>query len=305
MIAQQHTAPEFTPYVTPSKTLVGCSGKHGFLRLGFELDAQGRSILRDWERRAPLIVQQALYFDEEMTEMPCVYILSSGGPNIEGDRYEQHITLKQGAFAHISTGAATKLAEMRHNYASLEQLIELDEAAYLEYLPEAMIPCRHSRYRSETTLRVAPTATLFYSEIWLSGRKYYKGGEQFQYDILSITTHGERPNREPLFHEKFIIRPKEHSPESIGQMNGYDVLGNILVLTPPPDADRIYEKIEPFIDIQQHIALGITRLPRQAGLNLKILGQDTQSVKRLIRKICSVVRLQIKGHVLFDEFPWR
>ena len=29
--------------------------------------------------RLPLIVQQELYFDEGMPEMPCVYILSSGG----------------------------------------------------------------------------------------------------------------------------------------------------------------------------------------------------------------------------------
>ncbi len=40
--------------------------KHGYLRLGFELDAEGKSILRDLDRRVPLIAQQELYFDEEM-----------------------------------------------------------------------------------------------------------------------------------------------------------------------------------------------------------------------------------------------
>ena len=60
-------------------------GKRGYLRLGFELDGRGRSILRDLERRAPIIVQQALYFDEQMPDLPCVYILSAGGPVVEGD----------------------------------------------------------------------------------------------------------------------------------------------------------------------------------------------------------------------------
>ncbi|MDE7141963.1 MAG: urease accessory protein UreD, partial [Muribaculaceae bacterium] len=104
-------AREMRPYTaTPRAMYVGAPGKHGYLRLGFELDSRGRSILRDLDRRAPLIVQQELYFDEEMPEMPCVYILSSGGPNVDGDRYRQVITLKKDAMAFVSTGAATKLA---------------------------------------------------------------------------------------------------------------------------------------------------------------------------------------------------
>ena len=78
-------------------------GKRGYLRLGFEQDNQGRSILRDLYRCAPLIVQQALYFDEQMPLLPCVYILSAGGPMVEGDRFEQHFALQPHSCAHIST----------------------------------------------------------------------------------------------------------------------------------------------------------------------------------------------------------
>ncbi|MDE7451555.1 MAG: urease accessory protein UreD, partial [Alistipes sp.] len=121
-------------------------GKRGYLYMGFELDRDGKSILRELERRTPIIVQQELYFDEAMPEMPCVYILSSGGPNVDGDRYEQHFVVRRDAFAHVSTGAATKLAEMRRNYSGMVQRFELEAGAYLEYLPEPVIPCRHTRY---------------------------------------------------------------------------------------------------------------------------------------------------------------
>ena len=95
---------EMAPYLdTPLAMYVGAPGKHGYLRLGFEIDPRGKSILRDLDRRAPLIVQQALYFDKGMPEMPCVYILSSGGPNVEGDRYQQDITMNKGSYAWIST----------------------------------------------------------------------------------------------------------------------------------------------------------------------------------------------------------
>jgi len=297
---------EMSPYLAEPKAMpVGSAGKTGYLHLGFALDADGKSIMREWERRAPLIVQQELYFDEEMPEMPCVYILSSGGPNVDGDRYEQNFVVRKNAFAHISTGAATKLAEMRYNFSGLEQHFELEDGAYLEYLPEPTIPCRHTRFIADTTIRIAPSATLFYSEIYMSGRKYFGNGERFLYDILSVCTRAERPDGERLFREKFIVRPAICSPETLGAMNGYDVFANVIVLTPPECADAIYERTEAYIDRERRLAVGITRLPNDCGLLFKVLGAETEPVKKTVREFCSSVRLVVKGKPLFEEFAWR
>ena len=224
---------------------------------------------------------------------------------MDGDRYEQHFVVREGAYAHISTGAATKLAEMRYNYSGLKQVFELEENAYLEYLPEPTIPCRHTRFIADTAIRIAPSATLFYSEVYMSGRKYFDGGETFQYDILSVCSHAERPDGEQLFREKFIIRPGACPPGTLGAMNGYDVFANVIVMTPPEHADRIYEATPAFIDRDRRLAAGITRLPNDAGLLYKVLGEETGPVKKLIREFCSSVRLEVKGRPLPEEFPWR
>lgn len=300
------SAKEMSPYLEePQAMPVGTPGKVGYLYLGFELDADGKSIMRDLDRHAPLIVQQELYFDEGMPEMPCVYILSSGGPNVDGDRYEQNFVVRKDAYAHISTGAATKLAEMRYNYSGLTQRFDLEENAYLEYLPEPTIPCRHTRFIADTAIRIAPTATLFYSEVYMNGRKYFDKGEKFQYDILSVCSHAERPDGRQLFREKFIIRPELYSPASLGAMNDYDVFANVIVLTPAEHADHIYEKTEAFTDPERRMAAGITRLPNNCGLLYKVLGDETGPVKKIIREFCSTVRYEIKGKILPEEFPWR
>ena len=127
---------------------------------------------------------------------------------------------------------------MRYNYSGLTQTFELEEDSYLEYLPEPTIPCRHTRFIADTAIRIAPSATLFYSEIYMSGRKYFDRGETFQYDILSVCSHAERPDGEQLFREKFIIRPEMYPPSTLGAMNGYDVFANVIVLTPPENAGR-------------------------------------------------------------------
>ena len=295
---------EMRPYARRGVVPAGSAGKCGYLRLGFELDGSGRSILRDLERRAPLIVQQELYFDEEMPEMPCVYILSSGGPNVDGDRYEQRFTVGPGAYAHISTGAATKLAEMKNDCSAMTQSFILDDGAYLEYLPEPTIPCRHTRFLCDTSITIAPTATLFYSEIYTSGRRWFND-ERFVYDLLSVATRASRPSGRRLFSDKFSIEPHRRSVESKGVMNGCDVFANCIVLTPRESADEIYARTTPFIDRDAGLALGISRLPDDCGLSLRILGRETGPVKSAVRSFCSAVRLAVKGRPLFEEFPWR
>lgn len=299
-------AREMAPYLEEPKAMyVGAPGKHGYLNLGFEIDPRGKCILRDLDRRAPLIVQQELYFDEEMPEMPCVYILSSGGPNVDGDRYQQNITVRKDAYAFISTGAATKLAEMHYNYSGLIQNIVLEEGAYLEFLPEPVIPCRHTRFISDTRMQVAPSATVVYSEIFMGGRKYYKEGELFQYDVLSVCTHGERPDGQQLFREKFVICPPKLSPRHLGVMGGYDVFANVVVMTPAEHADAIYRNTPAFMDKDRKLAAGITHLPNECGLLYKVLGMEPGPVKKLVREFCSIVRQEIKGRPLPEEFPWR
>ena len=211
---------ELTPYLTETPAMrLGAPGKNGKLDLVFELDSGKKSVMRHWDRRAPLIVQQELYFDEGMPEMPCVYILSSGGPNVDGDRYENRFTVRKDAYAFISTGAATKIAEMVYNYSALKQTFVLEENAYLEYLPEATIPCRNSRYMTDTDISIHPSATLFYAEIYTGGRKYYQGGELFVYDLLSVCTRAFRPDGTPLFREKMVSEPKRKSVRHIGVMH--------------------------------------------------------------------------------------
>lgn len=298
---------EMQPYLRePDAMYVGAPGKHGYLKLRFELDPRGKSILREIDRRVPLIAQKELYFDEAWPQLPCLYILSSGGPNVDGDRYEQDIKVRKGAYAWISTGAATKLAEMKFNYSGMKQTVELEEDAYLEFMPEPMFPCRHTRYVCDTRLIVHPTATLFYSEIYMPGRKYFhKGPEIFAYDILSVCSQGERPDGERLFREKFVIDPNVANPRQFGVMGQFDVFANVLVMTPNDKGEEIYKQVQPGFDKERHLAVGITKLPNNAGLLFKVLGMESGPVKVKVREFCSIVRQTVKGRPVPPEFPWR
>ena len=280
-IARLTSMNEMQPYNHPTRAMyIGAPGKVGYLRLGFEIDSQGKSILRDHERIAPLIVQKELYCDEGMPEM------------------------RAGSFGHVTTGAATKIAEMKDNFSAMYQSITLEEDSYLEFMPEHTIPCTDARFASYTDIVCHPTASLFYSEIFTSGRKH-RDNEMYKYDILSVTCDARRPDGHRLFREKFVIEPKNSDIRNLGIMGKYDIFANVIVLTPPDKAKEIYDNVEAGFFNDGELAVGITRLPNDAGLLLKVLGMETGPVKETVRKFGSTVRQAVKGRPLLPDFPWR
>ncbi len=301
-----HEIRELSPYLhEPPAMASGSPGKRGYLRLGFQRDAQGRTLLLDWERHAPLIVQQALYFDLHLPNMACLYLLSSGGPHVDGDRFEEEITLGRDCEVHLSTGAATLLARMRHNFAALRREIRLEAGAYLEYLPEPMIPARESRYHASLRLVVDPSATLFYSEIFLAGRTAHHD-ERFAYDLLSSEVILERPSGERLYREKMLITPSSHSPQVRGIMGEWDHFANLLVVAPAPIIEALLRQIKASTGHHEgEIALGVLQLVNRSGLVIRLLGQRSRPLKERIRELCSLLRQEVKGVPLQAEFPWR
>lgn len=287
----------------PKQLPSGSFGKNALVRLGFEPRPE-RSVLSVLHRRAPLIVQQALYWDEEMPGLPCVSIISNAGGILQGDRNLIEVDMAPGSQAHVTTQAATRIHEMDANYATQTQNLTLGADAYLEYIPHPVIPHKHSRFVQRTRIRIDPSATLIYSEVLMPGRKYYGAGEMFQYDLFSSTVHGERPDGTSLFTEKFIVEPPRRSVARLGAMGSFDVFGNVIVLTPKDHADRLFESIEPVFDREAGLASGASRLPYDAGLVFKVLGMETAPVSAAIRAFWSRVRQQVVGVRVPDNFLW-
>jgi urease accessory protein len=300
-----HLAPELAAYQNePPQLATGAPGKVAHLRLGFERRG-GRSILADLFRRAPLIVHRAIYWDEEMPELPCVFIISNSGGILQGDRNTISIEVGPGAQAHVTTQSATKIHQMDANYASQFQEIVLHDGAYLEYLPDPTIPHRHTRFLTQTRIAIAPTATLIYSEILMAGRKYYAAGERYEYDLYSSTVRAERPDGRELFTEKFVVRPRQQPVRRVGVMGEFDVFGNVILLTPKWHADRIFEQVPAVVNPAEKWAAGPSRLPNDAGLIYKVVGMETAVVRARIREFWSVVRPEVVAARVPREFAWR
>ncbi len=55
----------------------------------------------------------------------------------------------------------------------------------------------------------------------MPGRKYYRDGELFEFDLFSSTLNAGRPNGAALFSEKFIVEPHKLDLRQVGVMGSF------------------------------------------------------------------------------------
>lgn len=288
----------------PPQMKSGTVGKTGFLRLGLE-HRSGRTILANLERRTPYMVQRALHCDEAMPGMAYLFLITTTGCLLQGDRLALDVTIGPGAQVHITSQSATKIHGMEANYAAQSQTISLEDGAYLEFLPEPIIPHRGSRFLSDTQISVAPLATLLISEIIQSGRKHHHPDEHFGATVLSISTSAVRPHGETLFAEKLVMEPSRYAMRQTGVMESFDVLGNVILCAPKDQTERIHERTGADVNLAEGVAFGACRLPNDAGLIFKVLGRETAQVKAKVREFWGLVREEVIGVAAPAPYLWR
>ena len=299
------SAPELAAFQDePLQMRSGTVGKTGFLHLGFERRGH-RTILAQLERRAPFMAQRALYCDQAMPDLAWVFLITTTGCLLQGDRLALDISLASGARAHVTTQSATKVHAMDANYAAQAQTVTLLDDAYLEFLPDPVIPHRNARFISDTRISIAPTSTLLLSEIIQPGRKHHHPSECFGTTVMSLSTSAARPDGRALFTEKLLIDPQRYRMRQTGVMDSFDVFGNVILCTPKGSADRIHARVDAEVDPLRGLAFGACRLPNDAGLIFKVLGRETAQVKAKVRDFWSIVRKEVIGADLPPPFFWR
>jgi urease accessory protein len=262
-----------------------------------------RSVLAHLRRQAPLLAQQALYWDEHLPAMPCVFMITTSGCVLQGDRLDVSISVGPGAMAHVTTQAATKIHEMDADVAQQVVQLQLADDAYLELLPGPVIPHRHSRFITSTAAAVAATATLLSTEVVAPGRKHH-GGELFEYDLYSSALTVTRPDGSVMCADKFISEPRRYPVRQVGVMGEFDVLATVTLAAPPRLAESVLDHVDATLDASAGCMAGASRLPHDAGLIYRVLGKETEPVKAKVREFWRLVRYEALGAPIPERRPW-
>jgi urease accessory protein len=268
---------------------VGKSGKNGKLKIIFDIEStSGRTRIKEKESMFPLSVQKEMYYDQFQPKMTHVFIVSSSGGILQGDKNTIDIILEKNAIVHITTQGATRIYGMNVSNASQVMTISVDDGAYLEFIPDQIIPYKNSRFYQEINFKVHDNATMIYSEIISPGR--IGMGEAFDYEICYLRSMGKNHKDELRFIDYTKIEPKKMDLQDFGILDNKQITATMYILTKRKDIDKIIKTLENEIKNSSEIECGWSTMTKKNGILLRILGNTTRDVITLVYDITKMVR---------------
>jgi urease accessory protein len=187
------------------------------LHLSFERGKRGATILRIKQQQPPWRVVRGFPTPSGET---LAHIHNVSGGVLDTDSLVCRIEVGASAQAQVTTVGATRIYRSRSacHAASQHSEVYLSEGAYLEYLPDPLIPFAGSRFRQTLSIVLGPRASLIWWERIAPGRE--ASGEVFQYESLSssleVVAEGE-----PVAIERWTLTPLVRDLHSVAMLGPF------------------------------------------------------------------------------------
>lgn len=258
------------------------AGDKGFARIELARIGSKTAISR-LRTKAPLLVQKALYPDSGLPGMAHVYLMSSAGGILQGDRMEIDIVAGSGTASRVTTQAATKIYKMDRGYAAQNIAISARDASYLEFLPYQIIPFKSSRFYQQVDVQLEQNVTVVYSETVSAGRT--ASGENFDFDICFLKMAAHDGKGKVLFADAAKLEPGKD--ELVRLLGGKSIWSMIYVVT--PDFENINRQVDAAIKDSAVLA-GCSVLPHDCGIVIRMLDDSIDKIRHLTEAVAGIAR---------------
>jgi urease accessory protein len=265
----------------------------GLLDLGFAVAAGGTTRLVRRAQRFPIHFTAPLYLDPGRPDMAFVYVQNPTGGVLAGDRLRTAVAAGPAATVHLTTTSATKIYRMDEGDAVQEIDLELEEDAFVEYLPEPLIPQAGSRYEQRTNARLSPSACLILGETVSPGR--VARGESFAYDKLELATRICTGDEE-VCSERILLEPARRPVDGRGLLDGYGYVSTLYAVAPSRDADRIAAALDEALRDAPGVLAGAGTLPGGIGALARLLSPSSSAMSAALVAAWSAARRLLIGH---------
>lgn len=272
----------------PDTLRVGAPGKVGILELHFALRGTGedrRTELVGHFQKAPMQIMRPLYYDPLRPDMPFTYVMTTGGGILHNDRQRMDLTFGPGTSAHVTMQAHTKVYRMESGYATSLVNLELAAGAYVEYLPDPLIPFVDSRFYQRTAVTLDRDATLVTGETVYAGR--LSRGERHRYAAYASDLEVRRPataddsRGAPVAFDRIRLVPHDGRVGGDAVLGGRDVVTTLYVFSAAVPAREIADAMHTAAaevvagSDDSRARFGVSALPGDAGAWLRFVGDDT------------------------------
>lgn len=276
----------------PEQMPAGAPGKVGLREIEFSLRDDATRMVSSYSA-GPQRVQRALYLDPCQPGMAFALVQSVSGGILQGDRLAIEVTAGAGTQAHVTTQSATKLYRMERNFATQRISIRVEPGAYVEFLPDYLIPYRGARLYQEIDLHLAEGGTLLFSDALAPGR--VASGESFAYDLLFTSIRASDEAGRLRFVDTLLLDPAPADPRRPGLLGGCPNLATLYVLTNTVGAAELAGRLHACLQGIDGLDAGASRLPGNDGAVVRLRGVSMPLVQAACHRARWTARQAILG----------
>jgi urease accessory protein len=255
-------------------------------------DTTGRTHIGGQYVAYPFHLCRALRTLGDPVDMPTLYIQSCSGGIFEGDDLRCRLRIGPGARAHITTAASTVVHSMESGTAAQQVDIEVAADAFIEYLPDPMILFPGASLRNGVSIRLGREATAIAWDSFLSHDPKASGAVFRDFtSVLDVTD--EAGNL--LARDRYCAQGEVFRQATPGVMGSHRVQAGFVLLRKGGPVAQWTEGLRECMDSGTQAYIGISALPNEAGVWVRMLAPDTAILREALGKAWARAREMVTG----------
>jgi urease accessory protein len=262
------------------------AGFSGQLALRAAIRAHGRTVLAAQSFRAPYHLSKP-YWDAD-THTLIAQVVNPTAGILSGDQLESAISVDEGAALLVTTPSASRVFKMKEGTAACRQQFQVAAGAWLEVMPEPLVPHRGCSYRQATTIEVVPGGEVFFADLLMPGRVAH--GEAWEWKHLCLET-AVRLGGELILRERFAHSgPDLHALATLAGSGPSACFGNAVLIAPPRPADVQWRTAIGALH-GEGLWIGVSAL-RRGGWSIKWVARDGIQLRKALRDVRKILSAQ-------------
>jgi urease accessory protein len=269
---------------------VSTTHQDGLLALRLRCDSRRRTVLAERRQRFPLRMTVPMYLDAGDRGMAFVYVQNPTGGVYAGDRLHTSVVAEPGARVHLTTQSATKICRMEGGEAVQEMRVDVGRGAYVEYVPDPIIPQAGARLIQDTVVELGEGGVFLAAETLSPGRR--ARGERFAYDRIRLRLEARRDGRE-LCVDTMELVPSRRAPDARGMLGARDYLVALVVVCPERDTARLAAVLDAGLDGRADLLGAADELPNGSGAVVRILAASAMAAREALLGAWATARAEL------------
>ncbi|CAD5935248.1 urease accessory protein UreD [Planktothrix agardhii] len=269
----------------------------GILELDYQKIGNSTQLVKAYTQ-APLKIQRSFY--PEGKDICHSIILHTAGGMVGGDRLSQTINLQPETQVLLTTPAASKIYRSSGETAQNHIKIEVQEKAYLEFIPREIIIFNGAIFSQNLRVNLAPNACYLGWEITRFGRT--ARGEIFNHGQWKSCTEIWQNGCPVWIDRQGFIANEEilNNPHGLG---GKPVIASLIWVGKPVSEDIVKNIRQLWSQRETSSQAGVTQLI--SGLLCRYRGNSTQEVINWFTDVWQLLRQNYTGKSIVKPRVWQ